>query len=169
MPRRRTTTRRRERIDYGEGHRLHLLRGCAFGLWTGDFGDGESFNREAAVEGWNTLRDELLAEHIAEHPCTRPWAWWHLEKRELRRRLDGGLHPCEDPSRKPPSPHLDDGSGRIRHYYGVPSAFSEPDDWEAEYESQAAYLTRLELLTKAEKRHLDENPELLEPASDRGF
>lgn len=176
MPRKQRTRRQRP-DDYHEGHRLQMKIGADFGLFGGPaFGNDEDFDREGAVAAWAVLRGEILAEHIAEHPCTRPWAWWHLESRELRRRVDGGIHPCEDASRKV-WPSIDDGTGRIRPYYGLPCCYSGDHggrDFEALYESVAAYLFRLNLLTKAERAYLDENPDLLEPvygASDgtRGF
>jgi hypothetical protein len=31
------------------------------------------------------LRQNIIDEHIKHRPGTRPWSWWHLEDRELRR------------------------------------------------------------------------------------
>ena len=171
MPRKQRTQRQR-RDEYHEGHLLQLKIGHDYGLWGGPaFGNGESLDRGAALVAWEIYRGEILAEHIAEHPCTRPWAWWHLEPRELRRRVDGGIHPCENPARTWPEYSVD-GAGLPATYYGVPRIINHPDDFDALYESVPAYLLRLDLLTRAEKAYLDENPDLLEPvhANDgRGF
>jgi hypothetical protein len=169
MPRKRRTQRQR-RDEYHEGHLLQLKIGFDYGLFGGPaFGEGENFDRAAACAAWEIFRGEILAEHIAEHPCTRPWAWWHLEHRELRRRVDGGIHPCEDPDTPCPA-YLDDGSGRMPAWYGLPRCDCSTDDSDPMYESVAAYLLRLNLLTRAEKDYLDRNPDLLEPSrSHRGF
>jgi hypothetical protein len=163
MPRKRRTQRQR-RDEYHEGHRLQLEIGHDYGLYGGPaFGNGEDLDRDAALAAWEIFRGEILAEHIGKHPCTRPWAWWHLEPRELRRRVDGGIHPCENPARTCPE-YCDDGSGRIPPWYGLPRVVNHVDDFDALYESVPAYLLRLNLLTRTEREYLDENPELLEPA-----
>jgi hypothetical protein len=174
MPRKQRK-RRQPGNEYHEGHRLQLKIGHDFGLFGGPaFGNDENLDREAALSAWEALRGEILAEHIAEHPCTRPWAWWHLEPRELRRRVDGGIHPCEDPTRDVWPQHAD-ANGRIRPYYGLPCVYSGDDggsDFEAVYESVAAYLLRLDLLTKAERKIVTDNPEMLDPwygDNRRGF
>jgi|688.fasta_scaffold594483_2 hypothetical protein len=161
MPRK-TQTRRRPDAGYHEGHIRQLLIGHDFGLPAPAFGRDEAFRREEAIEAWAMLREELLHDHIQEHPCTRPWAWWHLEHRELRRRVDGGIHPCENPDRRRDL-NLDDGTSRPGVWYGLPRRITHPDDFDAVYESVPAYLLRLNLLTRAEREYLDENPDLLEP------
>lgn len=158
MPRRRRT-RRSPREEYHAGHRRQLLTGRDFGLPRPAFGRGERFRREEAVEAWARLRGEILADHLERHPCTRPWAWWHLEPRELRRRVDGGRHPCLPPLATPA-------------IYGLPRyvSGSRPEEFHALYESVPAYLARLGLLTGPERAYLDENPDLLAPvhADDLG-
>ncbi len=161
MPRK-TRTLRRPDAGYHEGHIRQLITGHDFRIPAKAFGRDDDFQREDALEAWAALREELLHEHIREHPCTRPWAWWHLENRELRQRVDGGIHPCENPARRP-DPYLDDGPARPATWYGRPRYISHPDDFEAVYESVAAYLLRLNLLTRKEREYLDENPDLLEP------
>jgi hypothetical protein len=37
-----------------------------------------------AKEAWKTHRAELLTEFIAEHPGSRPYAWWEFELRPAR-------------------------------------------------------------------------------------
>jgi len=34
---------------------------------------------------WSELRQNIIDEHIKHRPGTRPWSWWHLEDRALRR------------------------------------------------------------------------------------
>lgn len=43
-----------------------------------------SFNWEALRSDWQDLRAELLPAFIAEHPGSRPFAWWHCESPEPR-------------------------------------------------------------------------------------
>lgn len=152
MPRKRRRPRR-QRESYGEGHRYHLKSGHSFDFLGPTFGRDSKFDKEAAREAWGVLRAELMAEFITEKPCRRPAAWWWFEAPELRRRLDGGLHPCEDPDREMPV------------YRGGPGFYSTEDDFRAEYESEAAYLLRLGQLLPAERDYLTDHPELLAPDS----
>lgn len=160
MPRK-TRTRRRPSTDFSRWHLLQLSTGFSFkGIFGPDFGYREAFDHSAAVEAWAILREEILREHLAQHPCTRPWAWWTLEReRELRRRVDGKPHPC-DPKR----------DRRIPPRYGLPSRLSRRDDFDALYESVPAYLARLGLLTGPERAYLERHPDLLAPvyADNRG-
>ena len=53
---------------------------------------------DAAREGWQALRGELLPAFVDKYPGTRPWAWWEYEAPEPRRRLGGkGLASIDDP------------------------------------------------------------------------
>jgi hypothetical protein len=152
MPRK-TRTRRLPRDEYHVGHFRQLVTGFDFRLPSPAFGmDGnlDVVRRDDAETAWSLLREEILADHIAAHPCTRPWAWWHLETRDLRQRVDGGGHPCLPPLSRPA-------------WYGLPRYISQPDEFKALYESVPAYLARLGLLTRSERAYLDANPELLEP------
>lgn len=159
MPRRRRT-RRLPCKEYHAGHVRQLITGYDFKIAPGPaWGRGKDFRRDEAVVAWAELREGILIEHIAQHPCTRPWAWWHLKSRELRRRVDGGAHPCEADERR-----------RGEVWYGLPRYISGAEEFDALYESVPAYLARLGLLTKAERGHLAATPELLEPvyADDGG-
>lgn len=161
MPRR-PRTRRLPRREYHAGHIRQLLIGSDFRLPAPAFGRGADFRHDEAAAAWEELREQLLADYVAEHPCYRPWAWWHLEPRELRPRTDGGVHPCEDAD-APCPPYLDDGTVRVVGRYGLPRFIRRPAEFDALYESVPAYLARLRLLTKAERAFLDDNLDLLSP------
>jgi hypothetical protein len=152
MPYKKQTARRR-RETYSEGHVFQLKFGHAFEFLGDTFGEGAEFDEEAARAAWQLLRLPLLRDYAAEHPCRRPAAWWWFDAPELRRRLDGGKHPCEDPSRE------------VGIYRGKPQRYATEDDFRAVYESEPAYLSRLKLLTSGEKAYLEHHPELLEPES----
>jgi hypothetical protein len=44
---------------------------------------------------WEELREELIAEQVAETPGTRPWAWWKWDAPEPRRVITGGQRETE--------------------------------------------------------------------------
>lgn len=157
MPRRRRT-RRLPRDEYHAGHVRQLVTGHDLKIVPAPaWGNGKDFRRDEAAAAWAELREEILAAHVAEHPCTRPWAWWEFEAPEIRRRVDGGAHPCLPPRSWPAR-------------WGRPAGVAGADEFEALYESVPAYLARLGLLTRAEREHLDANLDLLDPvyADDRG-
>ena len=141
---------RRIGLTYGDGHRHHLLTGCDF--FDDGFGNGCNFRRDDAARAWTFLRVELLLEHIADHPCTRPWAWWEFEDHPPRRVVK------PKPTDFPPEP-------------ARPYPWGKPLPWWDEfcrakwYESQAAYLRRNSLLTRAETEYLEAHPELLNPVN----
>ena len=99
---------------------------------------------------WSEVEAELLPGWIREYPCSRPWGWWQSAP-EPRRRVGG--------------------TGRRERQtifeFGIPypnAWFRDADpDNPPLYESQGAYLLRLDLLSEAEKGHLAKNPGLLEP------
>ncbi len=51
--------------------------------------DTNVFGRPTPREVWHRHRDDLLQKWIADHPGTRPCAWWKFESLEPRRRLGG--------------------------------------------------------------------------------
>jgi hypothetical protein len=96
--------------------------------------DGEPLEEAELAEAWAMLGDELLAEHIAKKPGSRPFGWWAFAAPEPRRQVHDGpeaIGPAD--------------------WYGCPSLFKgmPPSDM---YESETAYLRRLDLLTQDEKR-----------------
>lgn len=123
---------------------------------------------ERQREVWGELRDELVATHIEEYPGTRPKRWWQFDAREPRQRVGGTGDPISEVLAYAPSW---DGSGLparwfgeedadsydhplTNHKHGRAAATLDPDDPPL-FESQAAYLDRLGLLTKAERSELD--------------
>ena len=122
------------------------------------FGDGygrTNPDRERMQADWEQYRDDLLAEWIQKHPGTRPFAWWLFDSPERRRTADGSVHPFDNPERiahveecrllYPNSP-MD--AYRLR--YGRPSTHVGFGDGLVRYESEADYLSRLDLLLPGE-------------------
>jgi hypothetical protein len=99
---------------------------------------------------WTEARKELIPEWIREHPCSRPWAFWEFDAPGPRRRVGGS-------GRRERNAPLN---------YGVPSGtwFTGVNvDDPPRYESESAYLLRLDLLTATEKKWLADHPEVLSP------
>jgi hypothetical protein len=130
--RRRRLQPRRHEIQ-SERTRQRLLGGHDW-----QFLDGPDLTEAELKAVWSELRDELLAEHVREHPGSRPWAWWYWEAPESRQQVADG----------PSAVGKETWFGMPRCYDGVP-----PDGM---YESEAAYLERLGLLNKEERRRLAE-------------
>ncbi len=162
MPRVKRKPHRRRRA-WTNLHRLQLLHGHDF--VGGAFGSGDAFDVDQAREAWSDLRDELLADHVREHPGTRPWGWWAFDTREPMRRtgtmkFKPGIGP-KDPRRfdrdsREFVPEVDFPRDKRaaywkRHYLTADAAAIERfDQAHAVYESECEYLERLGLLTAAE-------------------
>jgi hypothetical protein len=124
-------------------------------LLTGELtkGDAEVFlvsdNPPQKRAIWDAVKAEILKDWIKENPCTRPYMFWLLVG-ELRQIVSG--------------------SGGWRPGMGIDSE-GLPAYWQLHFnkknppvfESQAAFLQRNGLLTKAEKEFLKKHPALLEP------
>ena len=141
MPRVLRKPKRRRPTDYTEHHIRHLLRGHDF------FCKGFGRDVEAMEEGWRVLREELLPKWRYEHPGSMPWAWWRFDAPERRRRIDGKLHPFDNPARiaeidrvaNLPGTRADYREKMYRLCRGKPSALFVLDDFLAEYESEKDY------------------------------
>jgi hypothetical protein len=94
---------------------------------------------ENAVNLWWQVRDDVLAEHIQREPLTRPWAFYALEDREPRRRLDVESCACPPDTNSSKLPPLS------------LSWFGRPRGCRCEYETESEYLARFHLLTKKER------------------
>ena len=64
---------RQHRANYGPGHVFQLQHGDDY--MGGGFGRGNP-DLDEMRDAWEALQDRIMAEHIAELPGTRPWAWW---------------------------------------------------------------------------------------------
>ncbi len=126
MPRRTRKPKRRPRQVTG-GHLLELR--CGKNFFGAGFGDDEEWRRSA----WSDNRETVMARHREKHgPHTRAWGWWKYDAPEPRWRLTGTSEPV-------PS------NWRERFRYGLPQD-ADPD----KYETEMAYLKRLNLLTEAQ-------------------
>jgi hypothetical protein len=112
---------------------------------------------EKLISTWDHHREAILKNWIKEHPGTRPFMWWELEApEEPRKRLGGkGITPWDAGKAVNPV-----------YYKGAPDTermwqhkwLLDTDD-PPMFESEAAYLKRLCLLTKEEMTGLDFKPE----------
>lgn len=148
---------------------LKYFKGESYG--PGDEGAVDVFLMELRPEmkkAWESYREQIIADWIRQNPCSRPWAWWEFDAPEPRRRIGGiGTPDFECLAYKP-------------HYErGIPSGWITQDDFDTfgpdlkgipfdrrdppTFESETAYLNRLNFLTPAEKVHLRKHPELMEP------
>lgn len=141
-----------------------LSAACREQLLTGHdfFGDGygrDVLNDPTALSrmgaDWQRYRGELLAEWIAEHPGTRPFAWWQFDAVSRRETIDGSVHPFDRPERRElcdewhaqhPSMGYDRRFWEL--FYGRPAIVV--GEGMVRYESEARYLTRLGLLLPGE-------------------
>lgn len=142
------------RTAYDEGHFAQLREGpdalyaCVFG------GGWESHSAmspaqradraEAMRTAWEELGEDLLADFIEANPGARPWAWWMFDALEPRRLLAG-----------PGSCYWKTKTFDWRETFGAPTAYAGHDFTEPSvYETELEYLTRLNLLTDAERTAL---------------
>jgi hypothetical protein len=134
----------RRRAEYGPDDIRLLLRGYSwFGALTDRHGD---IDMAAAAEAWESLRDDLLPAYIADHPGQRPWAWWAFDATEPRRCVSGpGLRAATDETLP----------ARVRRLsFGRPCCYfaADMEGEQSVYETQAAYLARMRLLSAAERK-----------------
>lgn len=124
-------TRRRQNRRLGPlspRTRERLLSGCDF-----EFLAGDPLDLDALREVYHANRAELIADHVAAAPRSRPWAWWRWDSPEPRRELRTGAAAI----------------GRNRSY-GIPDHHDGPPA-RGQYETEAEYLSRLGLLTPEEQ------------------
>lgn len=125
-------------------HVMMLMRGHS---WFPAFGgeiDLTRSNLQEAREAWQDLRTELLRWHISKCPGSRPYSWWLFDAPGPRQCIEGS-HDC------PQRQMYTERHGKLS-YYGHSSIYACPACWNEQYESQAAFLVRHELLTQAERR-----------------
>lgn len=132
----------RQRTGWSAEHRQALEYHDWFGVFEDPFGRPDVY---AMSQAWEALRDAILPEWIRQHPGTRPRGWWLFDMPEgfRRERIDGGQHPFDDPTY--PFEH--------ELFRGKPR-FCREADRHAVYETQEAFLDRLQLLEPAERKAL---------------
>ena len=158
MPRFKRRAMIRRESAYTDAHVDQLRTGHDFtGHGFGHRHRGEC-DDAAMREAWSELRDDILADWIAERPGSRPWAWWAFDATEPRRRIDGKPHPFDNRARerlvdqhRTPDDDRRRLTGAYRLALGVPSVSIVADDGEAGYETEAEYLDRLGLLIGGER------------------
>lgn len=150
---------KRRRAGYTEDEIRMLLKGYDF--FGGTFGTTRRhgpWQTPAMKAAWEHLRSELLPEYIRNHPGQRPYSWWLYEAPERRQRVDGVQHPFDDRVRKKRIEEVakHNPAFPVTAYelqFGIPRCVM-PGDIGAEYESETAYLIRLNLLTPEERKEL---------------
>jgi hypothetical protein len=113
-------------------------------------------DREAIEAAWNELRVPFMRQWIAEHPGSRPWAWWEFDAPE-RRQCVNDVHPFDRPDRWRETDRLCCAEIQRRTYslwYGCPALLG-PGDFDCRFESQPDYLDRLGLLTAQERAAIE--------------
>lgn len=117
-------------------------------LHGGPMFDGGGFQGNVAAfkRAWEIHGERLTAEHIKEHPCTRPFAWWVLTHRHERpiiiRDYPGDLKEWESLQR------AENMFGYLHtQCYGGP-------DFSPFQEEESDYLARHGLLSAAERSEL---------------
>lgn len=170
MPQNRETARRREQAS------PNLLRYLRTGLYDKAAPDGFAIfllshpdDRGDLRAKWAELGADLVAEHVKAHPGTRPWAWWELDAPKPTTR------PAREPewvfARRVDGRRQVGGSGQPMHEkyraylprytFGIPTmADCDPDD-PPQFEAEASYLKRHNLLLPGEAQRL--RPEDFEP------
>ena len=165
MPTNRTKrTRKSKPKNLPDNIRLLLETG------SGPTGNAETFLMEGSDQRmqavWEQFKNEIMAAWIREHPGSRPWAWWEIDAPEPRRRVGGTGTP--DFEVLAYTPHYERGvpTGWITqddvdiygpNFKGIPVDPYNPP----QFESEAAFLKRHNLLSITEIKHLDKNPKLL--------
>lgn len=103
-----------------------------------------------AHELWLTHRDEVLADWIVRRPGTRPSTWWRVEMPFVKRLRLGG---------KGTAWSMVIWCGVPRSWLQINFSYADPPL----FESQAAFLLRLDLLLPEETDRLDRIDFLPEP------
>jgi hypothetical protein len=113
------------------------------------------WTKQHLESAWRECSEPILAAWTAARPGTRPWAWWQYAATEARRCLLGAsLLEAGPPF------YVEMVWRRDR---GIPAArrIATIEDSRLVVESEAAYLRRLNLLTRDERRAL--KPAAFEP------
>jgi hypothetical protein len=125
------------------------------------------FAEKELPAAWEAVRDDVLGEHVREHPGTRPRGWWLYDAPAERQKLSGtgetwgmsltGLTPTGLYNNYPRPDEINSP-----YLKGYPI---NPDDPPV-FEAQATYLDRLGVFLPGERRRLtakDFEPETFMP------
>lgn len=159
------------------------ISGIVYYLYHGELAEDETdrflnHRQDAIKAAWETEKDKLLQDYIAEHPSKRPWGWWqwsaprwddpytdcwyHNTLQEPRQRIGGTGSPSYECMGNAPE-----------FSFGLPVQWPKDIDVELglakesdlidpanppTFESQAAYLQRHGLLTSDETKWLAKHP-----------
>jgi hypothetical protein len=144
--------RAKAKTEWTSHHRAHLLTG--YDHFGRAFGGREALDLDLARAAWEELREELLAEFIADRPFERPAAWWWFDAPEPRR----------EATEREDNPDAENWVGSPA-WWANHRERPEADALASRgCESFRAYLTRLGLLTPEElhlakiERHRRANP-----------
>lgn len=130
------------------------------------------FNRSLPELAWGSMRTRLLTAFVKEQPGRRPWAWWCWDAPRFPvgtwpgSYCDGKLPLARDRVGGSGITPWDANLAQVPAFdFGLPCQWHEFEEADPpQFESQAAYLRRLGLLTPSELRRLsaaDFDPELL--------
>ena len=124
-------------------------------------------NPDTRQKLYETLKKEFLKDWITKHPCSRPWAWYEFD---APRWDDPDINCFWHGKLSEPRIHISGGkqihAGHVPvHYKSVSQFWQYDEDDPPIFESEAAFLKRLGILTGAEEKYLESHPELLEPDS----
>lgn len=147
MPRKRTSVRKKQDQTVPDWQINYLLYGTETPSLEFHFGWNP-------LEVWQGIREEVLPMWLKDHPGTRPAAWWDFEAPKDHRRQVGG------------SGYPDADSTLLK---GIPSEWYGVDHSDLpQIESQATFLKRHGLLSKAELSRLTDD-DFLPETLDREF
>jgi hypothetical protein len=115
---------------------------------------------------WSEVKDHVVSQWKAAKPCTRPWAWYKFDAPRQNDEFFGHYYHGTLPEQRLKV----GGSGHVCEYNFVPAYnFGVFKYWHYNendpplFESQAAYLHRLGLLSETEEKYFEEHPDLAEP------
>ena len=124
-----------------------------------------SGDEDAIKAAWESLRATIMRDWIRRKPGTRCWGWWRFDSPEKRRRIDGKVHPFDDPARSLAVARTDrPNAWKLAYalYLGMPSTHIPPHDADIHadfmqntlhgreselFEPEWSYLVRHNLLT----------------------
>ena len=99
---------------------------------------------------WEELREQLLPAWIAEHPCSRPVAFWWFDAKEPRVRVAGEAKIEAAEHAKTENHYMDGYYRSLNRRLGI--VYTAAD--ESDLESERQYLRRIGAMTEAELKLL---------------